>query len=48
VIEDMGMWEAVFQGLKSHLHDVYHIEHITLQPEPRVKARIAVGDITRR
>lgn len=48
VVEDMGMWEAVFQGLKSHLHDVYHIEHITLQPEPRVKARISVGDITRR
>ena len=48
VIEDMGIWEAVFQGLKSHLHDAYHIEHITLQPEPRVKARIAVGDITRR
>jgi|SRR5882724_10043692 len=48
VIEEMGQWEAVFQGLRAHLHDAYHIEHITLQPEPRVKARISVEDIGRR
>lgn len=48
VIEDMGMWEAVYQGLKSHLQAAYHIEHITLQPEPRVRARIAIADISRR
>ena len=48
VISDMGMWEAVFQGLKGHLHDAYGIEHITLQPEPEVKARIPISDITRR
>lgn len=48
VIEDMGLWEAVYSGLRSHLHDAYGIEHITLQPEPRVKARIAVEDIGRR
>ncbi|HEX2667532.1 MAG TPA: cation diffusion facilitator family transporter [Gammaproteobacteria bacterium] len=48
VIEDMGQWEAVYQGLRSHLHDGYGIEHITLQPEPRVKARIAVETISRR
>lgn len=48
VIEDMGRWEAVFLGLKAHLHDAYHIEHITLQPEPLVKARIAVNEISRR
>lgn len=48
IIEDMGRWEAVYQGLKSHLQDAHGIEHITLQPEPRVRARIAVGDITRR
>ncbi|HEU5397693.1 MAG TPA: cation diffusion facilitator family transporter [Gammaproteobacteria bacterium] len=48
VIEDLGMWEAVYLGLKAHLHEAYGIEHITLQPEPQVKARIAVGDIGRR
>lgn len=48
VIEDMGRWEAVFQGLKSHLHDSYGIEHITLQPEPLIKARIAINEISRR
>jgi len=48
VIEEMGLWEAVYQGLRSHLHDAYGIEHITLQPEPQVRARIAVEDIGRR
>jgi cobalt-zinc-cadmium efflux system protein len=48
VIEELGQWEAVYMGLCSHLHDAYGIEHITLQPEPRVKARISVGDIKRR
>jgi cobalt-zinc-cadmium efflux system protein len=48
VIEEMGLWEAVYQGLRSHLHDTYGIEHITLQPEPRVRARISVENIRRR
>ena len=48
VIEDMGRWEAVFLGLKIHLHDSYGIEHITLQPEPLIKAKIAVNEISRR
>ena len=48
VIEEMGLWEAVYKGLRSHLHDAYGIEHITLQPEPRIKARIPVADIGRR
>ena len=48
VIQDLGMWEAVYLGLKAHLHSAYGIEHITLQPEPQVKARIAVGEIKRR
>ena len=48
VIEDMGRWEAVFQGLKDHLHDAYGIEHITLQPEPLVKARVPLREIRRR
>ena len=48
IIEEMGLWEVVYSGLRSHLHDAYGIEHITLQPEPRVKARISVEDIKRR
>lgn len=48
VIEDMGRWEAVFQGLKAHLHDAYGIEHITLQPEPLIKARVPLREISRR
>jgi len=48
VIEDMGRWEAVFQGLKAKLHDDYGIEHITLQPEALVRARILVKEISRR
>ena len=48
VIEEMGLWEAVYSGLRSHLHDTYGIVHITLQPEPRVKARISVDEIGRR
>lgn len=48
VIEHMGMWEAVYQGLKAHLEVRYRIHHITLQPEARVKARIAVTEISRR
>ena len=47
VIEDMGLWDAVFQGLKAHLHEAYRIDHITLQPEPRVLARVDVKDIRR-
>jgi cobalt-zinc-cadmium efflux system protein len=48
VIEELGQWEAVYRGLCDHLHDAYGISHITLQPEPRIKARISVGDIKRR
>lgn len=48
IIEDMGRWEAVYQGLKAQLHDAYGIVHITLQPEPRVRARIGIDEITRR
>ncbi len=48
VIEELGQWEAVYRGLCSHLHDSYGIDHITLQPEPRVRARISVDDIGRR
>jgi cobalt-zinc-cadmium efflux system protein len=48
VIEELGQWEAVYRGLCTHLHDVYEIDHITLQPEPRVKARISVDEIGRR
>lgn len=48
VIEDMGRWEAVFQGLKTHLRDAYGIEHITLQPEPLVKARVLLREISKR
>ncbi|MFI4967501.1 MAG: cation diffusion facilitator family transporter [Gammaproteobacteria bacterium] len=48
VIEEMGQWEAVYRGLCDHLHDSYGIGHITLQPEPRIKARISVDDIGRR
>lgn len=48
VIEDMGLWDAVYQGLKSHLYDRYGIEHITLQPEPRILARVPLSGITRR
>jgi len=48
VIEQMGQWEAVYRGLCDHLHDSYGIGHITLQPEPRIKARISVEDIKRR
>ncbi len=48
VIEDLGRWEAVFLGLKAHLHDRYGIDHITLQPEPQVKARISISEISRR
>jgi cobalt-zinc-cadmium efflux system protein len=48
VIEDMGRWEAVFLGLKTHLHGSYGIDHITLQPEPLVKAKIAISEISRR
>lgn len=48
VIEELGQWEAVYRGLCDHLHDDYGISHITLQPEPRVKARISVEAIRRR
>ena len=48
VIEEMGQWEAVFQGLRSHLQDAYGIAHITLQPEPRIKARVSIEKISRR
>jgi cobalt-zinc-cadmium efflux system protein len=48
VIEELGQWEAVYRGLCNHLHDVYGIGHITLQPEPRVKAKISVEAIGRR
>ena len=48
VIEEMGQWEAVYRGLCDHLHDSYGIGHITLQPEPRIKARISVENIKRR
>jgi len=48
VVEELGQWEAVYLGLCSHLQHAYGIGHITLQPEPRVKARISVEDIGRR
>jgi cobalt-zinc-cadmium efflux system protein len=48
VIQDMSRWDPVYQGLKSHLQEAYGIEHITLQPEPQVLARVQVSEITRR
>jgi cobalt-zinc-cadmium efflux system protein len=48
VIEELGQWEAVYRGLCDHLHDAYGIGHITLQPEPRIRARISVDEIGRR
>ena len=48
VIKDMGLWDPVYQGLKAHLQATYHIEHITLQPEPQVLARVPVSGISRR
>ena len=47
VIENMGGWDPVYQGLKDHLHASYGIEHITLQPEPQVLARVPVSSISR-
>jgi len=32
-IHELGDWPAVLQRLRSELHDQYHIDHITLQPE---------------
>lgn len=37
VIEDMAHWEAILDGLRVMLHDDYHIEHVTLQPEPATR-----------
>ena len=48
VIQDMSRWDPVYQGLKSHLHEAYGIEHITLQPEAQELARVQVSEITRR
>jgi cobalt-zinc-cadmium efflux system protein len=48
VIRDMGQWEAVFQGLKAQLHAAYGIDHITLQPEAQVLARVSLSEISRR
>lgn len=34
VIEDMARWEGVLASLTEMLDEHYHIEHVTLQPEP--------------
>jgi len=33
VIDDMRQWESVLSALRTLLHDRFHIEHFTLQPE---------------
>lgn len=42
VIEDLGYWEAVLQGLNSLLKQRFGIEHTTLQPEPVPRQLIRV------
>lgn len=34
VVENLMVWDKVLESLRTMLHDRYHIEHITLQPEP--------------
>ncbi|MGA9853504.1 MAG: cation diffusion facilitator family transporter [Gammaproteobacteria bacterium] len=48
VIDEMGAWQGVLYRLRDHLHQLYGIEHATLQPEPVVLARIPVGNMSRR
>ncbi len=37
VIDDMTRWESIFEGLRRLLQDRYGLEHVTLQPEPRMR-----------
>jgi cobalt-zinc-cadmium efflux system protein len=48
VIDEMGAWQAVLYRLRDHLHQLYGIEHATLQPEPAVLARIPLESLGRR
>ncbi|MGB9428821.1 MAG: cation diffusion facilitator family transporter [Gammaproteobacteria bacterium] len=48
VIDEMGAWQAVLYRLREHLHQLYGIEHATLQPEAAVLARIPLESLNRR
>jgi cobalt-zinc-cadmium efflux system protein len=48
VIDDMDVWQPVLHNLRLHLHQVYAIDHATLQPEPALLARIPVEKLVRR
>lgn len=37
VIDDMTRWETILEALRRLLHDRYQLEHVTLQPEPRMR-----------
>lgn len=45
VIEDLGVWHGVLTDLLQVLKREFDIDHATLQPEPEILARVAVGDI---
>ncbi|MDX9739976.1 MAG: cation diffusion facilitator family transporter [Gammaproteobacteria bacterium] len=38
VIEDMRHWETILEAMRRLLHDRFGLEHVTLQPEPAVRA----------
>jgi cobalt-zinc-cadmium efflux system protein len=38
VVENLVVWDTVLRSLRTMLNERYHIEHITLQPEPMVRA----------
>jgi cobalt-zinc-cadmium efflux system protein len=48
VIDDMDVWQPVLHHLQEHLHRAYGIDHVTLQPEPTVLARIPIASLGRR
>jgi cobalt-zinc-cadmium efflux system protein len=37
VIDDMMRWESILDELRHLLHEHYDLEHVTLQPEPRMR-----------
>lgn len=40
VIDDMTRWESILEALRGLLHERYGLEHVTLQPEPRMRVNL--------
>jgi cobalt-zinc-cadmium efflux system protein len=47
VVEDLARWDEILAAARACLHERFHVEHATLQPEPATRLIAAIGEPSR-